>query len=208
MSNVVRVVVADHHPIVRYGLLALLSTVGSISVVAEVGNGEAAMRAVIAHRPDVLLVELPELHAITVIPGTALIVFTSHDDDQSLRAAIKAGAHGYILKTAEEGDIVRAIHAVAAGELIFGRAIADRLPAVLTTAQDDRFPGLTDRQREVADLAAVGLGNAAIAQRLGLTVKTVRNHVSQILVTLGLSSRVALRDNLGGVPFPRESARA
>src|SRR5687768_4627898 len=98
MSNVVRVVVADRHPIVRYGLLALLSTVDSISVVADVGNGEAAMRAVTAHRPDVLLVELSELHAVTVIPGTALIVFTSRDDDQSLRAAIKAGAHGYVLK--------------------------------------------------------------------------------------------------------------
>jgi DNA-binding NarL/FixJ family response regulator len=208
MNNVVRVVVADRHPIVRYGLLALLSTVDSISVVADVGNGEAAMRAVTAHRPDVLLVELSELHAITAIPGTALIVFTSRDDDQSLRAAIKAGAHGYILKNAEEGDIVRAIHTVAAGELIFGRAIADRLPTVLMTAQDDRYPGLTDRQREIADLAADGLGNAAIAQRLGLTVKTVRNNVSQILVTLGLSSRLALRDNLSGVPFQRESARA
>jgi DNA-binding NarL/FixJ family response regulator len=208
MSNVVRVVVVDRHPIVRCGLLALLSTTDNISVVADAGTGEAAMQAVLAHQPDVLLVELSELHAITVIPGTALIVFTSRDDDQSLRAAIKAGAHGYILKSAEEGDIIRAIHAVAAGELIFCRAIADRLPAVMLTAQDVRFPGLTDRQREVADLAAVGLGNAAIAQRLGLTVKTVRNHVSQILVTLGLSSRLALRDTPGGVPYPRESARA
>lgn len=208
MSNVVRVVLADRHPIVRYGLLALLSTVDSISVVADAGSGEAAMRAVTAHRPDVLLVELSELPAITAIPGSAVIVFTSRDDDQALRAAIRAGAHGYILKTAEEGDIVRAIHAVAAGELIFGRAIADRLPVVLRSAENDRFPGLTDRQREIADLAAVGLGNAAIAQRLGLTVKTIRNHVSQILVTLGLSSRMDLRDNLGGVPFQRESVRA
>jgi DNA-binding NarL/FixJ family response regulator len=208
MSNVVRVVVADRHPIVRCGLLALLSGLDGVSVVAEAGSGEAAMRAVTAHRPDVLFVELSELHAITATPGTAVIVFTSRDDDQALRDAIKAGAHGYILKTAEEGDIVRAIHAVAAGELIFGRVIADRLPAVLWNAESERFPGLTGRQREIADLAAVGLGNAAIAQRLGLTVKTVRNNVSQILVTLGLTSRTDLRDDMGGVPLQQASARA
>jgi DNA-binding NarL/FixJ family response regulator len=192
MSTVVRVLLADRHPIVRGGLLALLSGDDSVEVVADAGTREATLRALAVHRPDVMLVDLCELPGITATDGTALIVFTSREDDESVRAAIRAGARGYILKTSEQADIVRAIHTVAAGEVIFGAPIAAKLTAVLLDVPDQRFPGLTGRQREIADLAAGGLGNAAIAHRLGLTVKTVRNHLSQILMTLGLPSRSAL----------------
>ncbi|MFC0106938.1 LuxR C-terminal-related transcriptional regulator [Kibdelosporangium aridum] len=186
------VVLADSHPIVRCGLKAMLAMAGGINVVADVDSGDAANTAIAQHRPDVLVIEVGELPAVQSVKDTAVIVFTTRDDEHAIRSAIKAGVRGYILKTADDTDIVRAIRSVAAGELIFGRPVAARLAGVFQPIEQP-FATLTSRQRQVADLVAGGLGNNAIATRLGLTPKTVRNHISQILTTLGLPTRAELR---------------
>jgi DNA-binding NarL/FixJ family response regulator len=192
----VNVVLVDKHPIVREGLRALLSAADEIKVVADVGSGPEAVREVALHRPDLLIAEVSELteikNATRMWPGTALLVFATSADDSSLRAALSAGAHGYIVKSASEQDIIRAIQSVAAGELVFGAPIAGQLPKVLFSDPRNPFRDLTVRQREVAELIVSGMGNAAIARRLQVSAKTVSNHVSTILTKLRLPTRADL----------------
>lgn len=164
----------------------MLANAGDIDVVADVDSAEAAIPVIAKHRPEVLVSEIP-----VQVKGTAVVVFTTRDDEHAIRSAIKAGVRGYILKTADDTELVRAIRSAAAGELIIGRAVAPRLAGVFQLIEQP-FATLTDRQRQVADLVAGGLGNHAIATRLGLTPKTVRNHISQILTTLGLPTRAEL----------------
>lgn len=195
------VVLADDHPVVRGGLRALLSEVPGITVAAESTTQPADLASALAHAPDVLIVDLPMRgpDAVTTIrtalraaPGAAVLVFTSSEDDESVFNAMRAGARGYILKGAEQSDIVRAIRGVAAGEAIFGPRIARRLTELMMRqAQPDRhpFPDLTTREREILDLIAQGLANAAIAHRLYLAPKTVRNNICSIFAKLGVSDR-------------------
>jgi DNA-binding NarL/FixJ family response regulator len=175
---------------------ALLGEVG-IDVVAEAGTGRDTIRETLRHRPDVLVLDLRMAGASIInevrrsAPDTAVLVFTQADDDDSVFAAMRAGARGYLLKSAESDDVVRAIRGVAAGGAVFGSPIAERLSALVGPAAEPPFPALTSREREVLDLLAAGLPNSAIARRLRLASKTVSNHLSTIFAKLRVSSRSA-----------------
>jgi DNA-binding NarL/FixJ family response regulator len=210
----VRIVVADDHGVVREGLRALLSAVDGYELVETARDGAEAVRAAVVHRPDVLVmdIQMPGLSGIEATrevarraPDVAVLMLTMFDDDDSVFAAMRAGALGYVLKGADPEDVVRAIAGVAAGEAIFGPGVARRALAYLTAprAAEPAFPELTPREREVLGLIASGLPNATIAARLGLAPNTVSNHISSIFAKLQVASRaeaiVRARDaGLGG----------
>lgn len=197
----IRVVIADDHPIVRAGLTALFGSLPDFEVVGVAADGRAAVREVVTTKPHVALLDLrmPELDGISatrelvqVAPQVAVLVLTMQDDDASVFAAMRAGARGYLVKGAEQDDIARAIRSVAAGEAVFGPGVAQRVLSLLQApppAAGSAFPELTTREREVLDLLAAGLGNAAIADRLGVAYKTVANNVSSIFVKLQVVDR-------------------
>jgi DNA-binding NarL/FixJ family response regulator len=196
----VRVVVADDHPIFRQGLITALASLEGVEVVEEAADGAAAVDAVQRLAPDVVLMDLhmPALSGVEATrriaaqaPETAVLVLTMLEDDQSVLAAMRAGARGYLVKGAERGDIARALEAVARGEVIFGSAVAQGALASLAAAppRSTPFPDLTDREHEILDMIAAGLTNPAIASRLVLSEKTVRNHVSNIFFKLGAADR-------------------
>jgi DNA-binding NarL/FixJ family response regulator len=199
----IRVVIADDHPIVRTGLTALLGSLPDFEVVGVAADGRAAVREVIATRPDVALLDLrmPELDGIAatrelarVAPDVAVLVLTMHDDDDSVFAAMRAGARGYLVKGVEQDDIARAIRSVAGGEAIFGPGVAQRVLSWLQappSSSASPFPELTPREHEILDLLAAGLGNAAIASSIGVAYKTVANNVSSIFAKLQVADRSA-----------------
>lgn len=200
MSAPLRVVVVDDHPVFRAGLRAALEAESSLELVAEAATGHAGVRAIADTRPDVAIVDLhlPDLSGIevtrlvTAAGDTAVLVLTMLDDDDSLFAALRAGASGYLLKGADPDDIVRAVHSVAVGEAVLGPGIARRVLGFFAggdRAAPEAFPQLTERERQVLDLIAAGRSNPAIARDLGLTLKTVRNYVSNILTKLHVSDR-------------------
>jgi len=198
----VRVVLADDHPVVRAGLTALLDSLPGISVVGVGADGREAVKEVVLHRPEVAVLDLqmPGLDGFAatreiarVAPEVAVLVLTMFEDDDSVFAAMRAGARGYLVKGAEQEEIGRAIRAVAAGEAIFGPGVAQRVlnffaapsPAV------EPFPQLTGREREILDLLAAALPNSAIATRLNLSPKTVANHLSSIFTKIQVADRAA-----------------
>jgi DNA-binding NarL/FixJ family response regulator len=197
------VVVADDHPVFRDGLQVTLDDEADITVVAAVSDGEAAVTEALRTRADVVLMDLRMpgvggIEATTRIvaerPQTSVVVLTMSDDDDSVFAALRAGARGYLLKEANAEDILRAVRSVASGEAVFGPRIANRVIAFFSSAglrgaAATPFPSLTDREREVLDLVARGCDNPTIARRLFLSEKTVRNHVSACLTKLQVASR-------------------
>jgi DNA-binding NarL/FixJ family response regulator len=196
----IRIVIADDHPVVRDGLSALLASRAGIEVVATAAGGREAVRAAVVEKPDVLIMDLqmPDLDGVTACreigraaPDVAVLVLTMFDDDDSVFAAMRAGARGYLLKGASQDEIGRAISAVAAGEAIFGPAVARRVLEQLGApgAPATPFPGLTPRERQVLELLTEGLTTTAIGARLGLTPKTVSNHTSSIFTKLQVQSR-------------------
>jgi DNA-binding NarL/FixJ family response regulator len=199
----IRVLIADDHPIFVTGLRATFDDVGDIDVVAAVEDGQAAVDATADLHPDVLLMDLrmPGLNGIEAtrrITATsnpvAVIVLTMFDDDESVFAAMTAGARGYLVKGARQERIVDAVRAVAAGEIIFGKAVAQQVLALFTAGRQDRraggpFPTLTHREAEVLSLIAAGHNNRRIAGELYLSEKTVRNHVSAIFAKLHVTDR-------------------
>jgi DNA-binding NarL/FixJ family response regulator len=200
----IRVLVVDDHPLFRKGLASTVAALPGMTLAGVAADGEAAVAAVDADRPDVVLMDLgmPGMGGIAATrdvvaraPGIAVLVLTMSEDEQSLFAALRAGARGYLLKGADEDEIARAIAAVAAGEAVFGPAVAGRVLAYLTDQHPARlrphnpFPQLTPREQEVLGLIGQGLGNAGIARRLVLSPKTVRNHVSNVLSKLHADSR-------------------
>jgi DNA-binding NarL/FixJ family response regulator len=196
----VRVVIADDHPLVRSGLRAALDPLEEVEVVAEAATGSAAVREAVLHRPDVVVMDLqmPGLSGIEAtrelrraVPEASVLVLTMFEDDDSIFEAMAAGARGYVLKGAEAREIARAIMAVAAGEAIFGPAVAARVLSFFATppAPPAPFPELTARERQVLDLLAAGRGNHQIAERLGLSAKTVANHLSAIFGKLQVADR-------------------
>jgi DNA-binding NarL/FixJ family response regulator len=201
-SAVIRVVLADDHPMVRYGIAAVLDAVDGVEVVAEAADGDQLLAAVRRAEPDVVLSDLsmPGRSGLDILrvlardhPRIPVLVLTMHADDDSVLAALLAGARGYLIKGADGDELVRAIRAVAAGDAIYGAPIAHRIVGLLTRAgaPGPAFPDLTDRERDVLQLLAAGLRNHAIAIRLGLSEKTVRNHVSNILLKLQVGDRTA-----------------
>ena len=196
----IRVLIADDHPLVRQGLQAALAPLPELEVVAEAATGSATIREAVLHRPDVVVMDLqmPELNGIEAtrelaraVPTAAVLVLTMFDDDDSVFAAMRAGARGYVLKGAEQQEIARAIMAVAAGEAIFGPGVAARVLTYFATPPRTPapFPELTAREREVLDLLAAGRTNSQIAERLSLSVKTVANHLSAIFAKLQVADR-------------------
>lgn len=196
------VVIADDHPVVRGGLRALLGSIDGIAVVGEASGGRDAVRETLLHRPRVLVVdlEMPDLDGVSATrevmaaaPETAVLVLTMFEDDESVFAAMRAGARGYILKGAGQDEIVRAVRCVAAGEAIFGPRIARRVAEWMARPADaaapSPFPELTARELEVLDLIAAGMANPAIARRLRLAPKTISNHVSAIFMKLRVADR-------------------
>lgn len=198
----IRVVVADDHPMVRYGITAVLSDVDDIDVVGEAADGQELQAVVATTRPDVVLTDLamPVMDGMTAIgrlrvthPDVAVLVLSMHEDDESVLAALRAGARGYLVKGAERAELVRAIESVAAGDAVYGQSVANRIIALLSGAatQAPAFPELTPREREVLDLIAAGLRNRGIAERLGISEKTVRNNVSSVLMKLQVDDRTS-----------------
>lgn len=196
----IRVLIVDDHPHFREGLQALLATAPDVAVVGVAGTGTEGLRLVARVQPDVVLMDLtmPGVGGIEATrrlaassPHIAVLVLSMVEDDDSVFAALQAGALGYLLKGARKAEIVRAIQAVAGGEAIFGPAVATRLvnhfaaPRRASTA----FPQLTRRELEILRLVAQHVTNPEIATRLGLTPKTVRNHVSNIFAKLQVADR-------------------
>jgi DNA-binding NarL/FixJ family response regulator len=197
-----RVLIADDHPVFRDGLRGVLATMGTAEVVAEAATGTDAVQAAADLQPDVVVMDLhmPELGGIEATrrivgasPHIAVLVLTMSEDDDSVFAAMQAGARGYLVKGAGPADIVRAVRSVASGDAIFGPGIAERVlrffAAARSSAQPPAFPSLTDREREVLELVARGEGNATIAHKLAVSQKTVRNHVSNIFLKLQVADR-------------------
>ncbi len=200
MSDDIRVIIADDHPMFRQGLRALLEALG-IEVVGEAENGPAAVRLAHDVQPDVAVMDLHMpggngIEATRTItrtsPHIGVLVLTMFRDDDSVFAAMRAGARGYLLKESGAEEIARAVRAVAAGEAIYGPEIARRVLTYFTEMPDPRrsaFPELTDREREVLELIAQGRNNGEIAGILFLSPKTIRNHVSNIFMKLHVADR-------------------
>ncbi|MET9633827.1 response regulator transcription factor [Lentzea sp. NPDC006480] len=196
----IRVVIADDHPIVREGMSALLASLPGFEVVGVAKTGREAVKEVVTAQPDVAVLDLqmPDLDGIAATkeiaraaPQVAVLVLTMFSDDDSVFAAMRAGARGYLVKGAEQDEIARAIRAVAAGEAIFGPAVAQRVLGFLTgqSAREAPFPELTGREQQILDLLAAGLSNGAIATKLGVAIKTVANNVSAIFTKLQVADR-------------------
>ena len=195
------VVIADDHPLFRQGLRALLEVQEDIEVVGEAGTGTDAVEAAATLQPDVLVMDLhmPELSGIdatrqitAACPTVCVLVLTMFDEDETVFSAMRAGARGYVLKEADDAEVLAAIRGIARGEAIFGPGVARKvLTYFSTTVPPARaaFPELTDREREVLDLIARGYGNIDIANRLVLSLKTVRNHVSNVFTKLQVADR-------------------
>ena len=200
----VRVVVADDHPLYRFGLRAALDAEDGVEVVGEAATGRELLDLAARHRPDVVVtdVSMPDLDGVAatrelrgLLPGVAVLVVTMHDDDATVRAALRAGAAGYLVKGADRGELARAVRTVAGGGAVYGPGVAGRITDFFTAPADDYaervFPRLTPRERDVLDLVARGLGNNAVAARLDLSEKTVRNVLASVLVKLQVSDRGA-----------------
>ena len=213
-----RVLVADDHPAFRRGLELMLGDVGDVEIVGFAETGAKAVELVENLAPDVVLMDLrmPDLDGIEATrritrldTAPAVVVLTMFEDDDSVFAAMRAGARGYLLKGADQDEIVRAVRAAAAGEAIFGPEIAVRVIGHFASGSGSTasaFPALTEREREVLELIAAGKGNATIAHELIISLKTVRNHVSNIFTKLQVSDRSAaiVKARQAGLGYDRD----
>jgi DNA-binding NarL/FixJ family response regulator len=198
---VTRLLIAEDHPAYRRGLQLMLDGNDDIAIVGVAETGLRVLELAQELAPDVVLMDLrmPGLDGLEATrrltragSPAAVVVLTMFEDDDSVFAAMRAGAHGYLLKDADQDEIERAIRAAAAGEAIFGPEIAQRVIAHFAAGAGSTaaaFPSLTDREREVLDMVAAGKGNATIAHDLMISLKTVRNHVSNIFAKLQVSER-------------------
>jgi DNA-binding NarL/FixJ family response regulator len=197
-----RILIAEDSAPFRQGLRGLLQSVDALEVVGEATSGQEAIQLASRLQPDIVLMDLqmPGLNGIEATrqivytsPHISILMLTMFEDDESVFAALRAGARGYLLKGALKAEIVRAIQGVASGEAIFGPTIARRLmqyfSAPRPTAPPQAFPELTEREREILDLIAQHHTNVEIAERLSLAPKTVRNHVSNIFTKLQVIDR-------------------
>jgi DNA-binding NarL/FixJ family response regulator len=195
----IRLIIADDHTLFRDGVRALLQSIPDFQVVGEAATGAQAIQQANALQPDVVLMDLqmPGVNGIEATrrivqtsPHIGVIVVTMFQDDDSVFAAMRAGARGYILKGADQDEMIRAIRAIANGEALFGPEIATRLMNFFSGAKPPQlFPELTDREREILQLIAHGYNNTEIADQLFLAPKTVRNHISNIFSKLQVADR-------------------
>jgi DNA-binding NarL/FixJ family response regulator len=201
----IRILIADDHPLFRDGLRALLESVTDMQVLGEAATGDEVLTQARALQPDVILmdIKMPGMNGIEATrrilqtsPHIRILILTMFEDDESVFAAVRAGARGYLLKGAVQEETLRAIRAVAHGEAIFGPAVAERLMHYFASSRPvgrggpaQFFPELTDREYEILTLIAQRKSNPEIAARLVLSPKTVRNHVSNILSKLQVADR-------------------
>jgi len=195
----IRVLLADDHPAVRAGIRQFLERDSTIEVVAEAGSGEEALALIERHHPDVAILDLrmPGLSGMEVLrrlraahPEVRVLVLTAYDDDPYVFAALRAGARGYLLKTAGPEDLLRGVHAVYAGRSVLDPGVAERLVEELGRPEAGEGPErLTERELEVLRLAARGLTNRAIGFQLGISERTVHSHLMNIFAKLGVSTR-------------------
>jgi DNA-binding NarL/FixJ family response regulator len=197
MSKTIRVVVADDHPIVRQGVVALLEDEPDIEVVAAVADGRAALSAVLAEEPDVVVMDLrmPEMDGVEATravrerrPGVAVLVVTTYDTDEAIVRAVEAGAAGYMLKDSPTEDLVDAVRRAAAGETVLAPPITKRLVERMHKVSPD---ALTSREIDVLREVANGNTNAEIAERLHISEATVKTHLIHIYGKLAVSDRAA-----------------
>jgi DNA-binding NarL/FixJ family response regulator len=197
----IRLLIADDHPVFRFGLRALVESQPDLVVVAEAQDGEESVRLTQALRPDVVLMDVSMLglngieatQRITAsVADTAILIITMFDDD-TVFTAMQAGARGYLLKGAQGGETLQAIRAVANGDVIFSPGVAEKMMAYfargMKAAPDAPFPNLTPRERDILEQVAQGRTNAAIAENLVLSPKTIRNQVSNIFGKLQVATR-------------------
>ena len=201
MPETLRVLIADDHPLFRDGMRGLLESVPGMEVVGEAETGDEAVARTLELSPDVVLMDInmPGTNGIGATrgimekdPNVGILVLTMIEDDESVFAAMRAGASGYLLKGARQEEVLRAIRAVANGEAIFGTGVARRVMGLFSSEKPtapEAFPELTEREREVLGLLARGRGNAEISQELFLSLKTVQNHVSNVLRKLRVADR-------------------
>ncbi|MDQ1913389.1 response regulator transcription factor [Paenibacillus sp. GD4] len=214
----IRILLADDHPMFREGLVSSLSSVAEFEIAGEASDGEEAVRLAEEQQPDIVLMDIsmPGKNGIEATrdiirtsPHIGILILTMFDDDASVFSAMRAGARGYMLKGARKQEIVRAISVVSSGEAIFSSSIARKMMFYFdsimgkTAAAHPLLPMLTEREREVLEWLARGSDNAEIARKLSLTLKTVRNHVSNILNKLQVADRaqailLAREAGLGG----------
>jgi DNA-binding NarL/FixJ family response regulator len=201
MEDTVRVLIADDHPLFREGMRGRLDRVADVAVVGEAASGDEAVELAHKLEPDVILmdIKMPGLNGIEATreiqqssPQIGVLVLTMFEDDDSVFAAMRAGAKGYLLKDSGGEGVVHAIRAVASGEAVFGPGVAERMIGFFSApraAPQRAFPELTEREEEVLSLVAQGKGNREIARQLFVSLKTVRNHVSNILLKLQVADR-------------------
>ncbi len=199
MDNPIRVILADDHAVVRAGIRRFLETAGDIQVVAEADNGAQAVLAIQEHKPDVAVldIQMPEMSGIEVTRWvrthtrqTGVLILTAYDDDPYILAVLQAGANGYVLKTADAADIIRAVRAVYEGKSALDPAVARKVMAhVSGTRLGSPVERLTDRELEVLTLVAKGYTNKAIGVQLGISDRTVQGHLAKIFNKLQAASR-------------------
>jgi DNA-binding NarL/FixJ family response regulator len=214
MDAPIRVVIVDDHPVFRDGMRSLLESIPEVTVAGEAATGQEAVDLAAGLRPDIVLMDigLPQMNGIeatravlAACPTTRVLVLTMYEEPDSVFSALRAGARGYLLKDARSEEIVRAIKAVAGGGAIFGPAIAERLAAFFhrggTARPPAAFSELTSRETEVLDLIARGMTNQEMAAHFGVSLKTVQNHVSNVLAKLHVVDRTqaALRAREAGL---------
>jgi DNA-binding NarL/FixJ family response regulator len=201
--DTLRILVAEDHPLFRKGMISLLSSVPEFEVIGEAATGEKAVVRAAQLQPDVILMDLqmPQVNGIEATrrilqesPSVRILVVTLFEDEDSVFMALRAGARGYVLKDADEEDVVHAIRAVGKGEAIFSPAVASRVLAYFAAsppggAPPQAFPTLTEREREILNLIAQGHPNPSIARHLSLSTKTVGNYVSNIFTKLRVADR-------------------
>jgi len=197
----IRVLIADDHALFRYGVRAMLASEEGFEVAGEASTGEEAVKLAAELKPDIVLmdIQMPDLNGIEATrrilesdPGVGVVVVTMFEEDDSVFAAMRAGARGYVLKGAGAEEVITVVRAVADREAHFGPDVADKLMGFFSApkpAPQEIFPELTAREREVLNLIARGLSNAEIAGELYLSQKTIRNHVSNIFLKLQVADR-------------------
>lgn len=203
IADSVRILIADDHTLFRDGLKALLGSRPGTEVVGEAATGREAVALAEKWQPDIVLmdIQMPGLNGIEATrqivqtsPHIGVIIVTMFEDNDSLFAAMRAGARGYVLKGADQEEMLRVIQAVAQGEALFGPAIAARLHSYFTAPKPETlaptFPNLTEREQQVLALLAQGHSNGDIARQLHISPKTVRNHCSNIFSKLQVVDRV------------------